>query len=426
MAGGIYLDNHATTRLDPRVLEAMLPWLTDRYGNAGSTTHEMGREAREAVEAARETFAATIGATGREIVFTSGATESTNLAILGTAARACGGTAARACGGTAARGLGGAVPAAVRDAGGLRRLVTVVTEHHATLDPIEHLEREGFDVMRLPVEPQAGGGVPGRIRLADLEAALKPGALIVSVLLASNEIGVVQDMAAIAAAVHAAGAMLHVDCAQAIGRMPVDVDAIGADLASFSAHKFHGPKGAGALYVRRRGRAVRVEPLVYGGGQERGMRSGTLDVPGIVGLAEAARLASDGLATEAPRMRALRDRLWMRLTAGVPGLELNGPPLDETWRDGPPTRLVNNLNVHVPGVDGQTLLATLAGDGLAVSSGSACSAENPRPSHVLRALGRDEDQARASLRFGLSRFTTEAEVDEAAARIVAGVARLRA
>ena len=410
MAGGIYLDNHATTRLDPRVLEAMLPWLTDHYGNAGSTTHEMGREAREAVEAARATFAETIGATAREIVFTSGATESTNLAVLGTAARV------RRSSDAGDRLAPGAPP----------RLVTVATEHHATLDPLEHLEREGFEVVRLAVEPQAGGGVPGRIRLSDLEAALQPGTLLVSVLLASNEIGVVQDVAAIAGAVHAAGAILHVDCAQAVGRMAVDIDALGADLASFSAHKFHGPKGAGALYVRRRGRAVRVEPLVYGGGQERGMRSGTLDVPGIVGLAEAARLAAAGLADEVPQMRRLRDRLWTRLAAGVTGLELNGPPLDATSAGGSLLRLVNNLNVHVPGVDGQTLLATLAGAGLAVSSGSACSAENPRPSHVLLALGRAEDQARASLRFGLSRFTTEVEVDEAAARIVAGIARLRA
>ncbi len=409
MVGGIYLDNHATTRLDPRVLEAMLPWLTDHYGNAGSTTHEMGREAREAVDVARETFARTIGATAREIVFTSGATESINIAILGTAARACGGTAARDRG--AERPL---------------RLVTLTTEHHATLDPVEHLEREGFEVVRLPVEPQAGGGLPGRMRLAELQAAVESGAVLVSVLLAHNEIGVVQDLPAIAAAVHDAGAILHVDCAQAIGRMAVDMDALGADLASFSAHKFHGPKGAGALYVRRRGRAVRVEPLVFGGGQERGMRSGTLAVPGIVGLAEAARLAAEGLATEVPHMRNLRDRLWTRLAAGIDGLELNGPPLDATAADGSPLRLVNNLNVHVPGVDGQTLLATLAGDGLAVSSGSACAAENPRPSHVLLALGRDEDEARASLRFGLSRFTTQAEVDEAAERIVVGVARLRA
>ena len=402
MAGAIYLDNHSTTRLDPRVLEAMLPWLTDHYGNAGSTTHEMGREAREAVDPARETFAAAIGAAGREIVFTSGATESNNLAILGTASRA--------------EHLGDP---------SRRQIVTLVTEHQATLDPVTELERRGFPVTRLPVEPQ-GSERPGRLGLAELRAAVGPQTLLVSVLLANNEIGTIQELAPIAAAVHEAGAILHVDCAQAIGRMPVEVDALGADLASFSAHKCHGPKGVGALYVRRRGRAVRVEPLVFGGGQERGMRSGTLDVPGIVGLAEAARLARAGLADEGPRMRRLRDRLWETLAAGIAGLELNGPPLAAVAADGSPARLVNNLNVHVPGVDGQTLLATLAGDDLAVSSGSACSSASPRPSHVLLAIGRDEDQARASLRFGLSRFTTESEVDEAAARIAAGVAGLRA
>lgn len=400
----IYLDNHATTRLDPRVLEAMLPWLTDHYGNAGSATHEMGREARAAVDAARESFAAAIGATAREIVFTSGATESANLAILGTAARV----------------------RAMAAAGSPPHVVTSATEHHAVLDPVEHLERQGVAVTRLGVVRQGEAGVPGRIRLDGLEAALRPETCLVSVLLANNEIGVVQDVAAIAEIAHARGAVVHVDCAQAVGRMPVDVDALGADLASFSAHKFHGPKGVGALYVRRRGRPVRVEPLVFGGGQERGMRSGTLDVPGIVGLAEAARLAVAGLADEVPRMRALRDRLWERLAHGIAGLALNGPALDGHDAAGCPLRLVNNLNVQVPGVDGQTLLATLARDDLAVSSGSACSSEHPRPSHVLLALGLDEDQARASLRFGLSRFTTPEEVDMAAARIAAGVARLRA
>ena len=401
----IYLDNHATTRLDPRVLEAMLPWLTDRYGNAGSVTHEMGREARAAVEAARETFAAAIGAEAREIVFTGGATESTNLAILGNAAR------------HARLRAAGAAPG---------HIVTTVVEHLAVLDPVEHLERAGVAVTRLDVVPQgSAGGVPGRLRLADLDAALGPDTFLVSVLLANNEIGTVEDVAAIAERVHAAGAMLHVDCAQAVGRMPVDVDALGADLASFSAHKFHGPKGAGAVYVRRRGRAVRVEPLVHGGGQERGMRAGTLDVPAIVGIAAAARLANDALPVDVPGMRRLRDRLWGRLRDGTDGITLNGPPLDAVDATAAPVRLVNNLNVAISGVDGQSLLATLSAAGLAVSSGSACSSESPRPSHVLRALGLDDDQARASLRFGLSRFTTEEDVDEAALRIVAGVARLR-
>lgn len=388
----IYLDNHSTTRLAPRVLEAMLPWLTDHYGNAGSTTHQMGREAREAVDAARETFAAAIGATAREIVFTSGATESNNLAILGTASRR-----------GAAKG----------------HVITAVTEHHAVLDPIEHLAREGFAVTRLPVA--AGTGL---LDPADVAAALRPDTFLVSVMLANNEIGTIQNIPAIAAAVHEHGAVLHVDCAQALGRVQMDVDALGADLASLSAHKFHGPKGVGGLYVRRRERAVRVDPLVFGGGQERGMRSGTLDVPGIVGMAEAARLAASRLTEEQPRLRDRRDRLWQRLEAGVPGIVLNGPPLAEE-AGSTLMRLPNNLNVHVPDVDGQTLLATLAGAGLAVSSGSACSSETPRPSHVLLAIGLTDDEARASLRFGMSRFTTEDEIDRAAEVIAAGVARLR-
>jgi cysteine desulfurase len=385
----IYLDNHSTTRLDPRVLESLLPWLTDHYGNAGSVTHDMGREARAAVDGARETVAAAIGGAAREIVFTSGATEANNLAILGAAARR-----------GVARG----------------HVITVATEHHAVLDPVEHLERIGFAATRLPVALQTG-----ILSLDALEAALRPETFLVSVMLANNEIGVVQDISAIAERVHSRGALLHVDCAQAVGRLPVNVDALGADLASFSAHKFHGPKGTGCLYVRRRERAVRIDPLVYGGGQERGMRSGTLDVPGIVGMAEAARLAVENLPEEPARLRGLRDRLWRLLQAGIPGIAINGPPLDD-----PALRIVNNLNVRIPGVDGQSLLATLGGAGLALSSGSACSSESPRPSHVLQAIGLDEDQARASLRFGLSRFTTADEIDRAAQIIAAGVARVRA
>ncbi|MFM8708813.1 MAG: cysteine desulfurase family protein [Planctomycetia bacterium] len=343
-------------------------------------------------------------------MFTGGATESNNLALLGAARRW--------------KNL-------ARAGAGHGHVVTVATEHDAVLDPCDHLERQGVAVTRLSVEPQtspgtSGAGIPGRIRLEDLAAAPRPDTFLVSVMLANNEIGVVQDIPAIAAVVRAGGqgTLLHVDCAQAIGRMAVDVEALGADLASFSAHKFHGPKGMGALWLRRRGRVVRVEPLVYGGGQERGMRSGTLDVPGIVGMAEAARLAAAGLAEETARMRSLRDRLWRGLGAAIAGIALNGPPLDAEAA-GQPVRLVNNLNVRVPGVDGQSLLSLLSAEGLAVSSGSACSSEQPRPSHVLLALGLDEDQARASLRFGLSRFTTAAEIDAAAGRIAAGVARLK-
>jgi cysteine desulfurase len=265
----------------------------------------------------------------------------------------------------------------------------------------------------------------GMIDPAVVDLAWDDDTFLASVLLANNEIGAVQDVRAIADVVHRCGGLLHVDCTQALGRMPVDVDALGADLASFSAHKFHGPKGVGALWVRRRGSPVRIDPLVFGGGQERGLRSGTHDVPGIVGMTAAADLAVAGLAEEAPRVRRLRDRLMEKLSAGISGLALNGPPLDGILADGTQARLVNNLNVRVPGVDGQTLLATLDGEGLAVSSGSACSSEHPRPSHVLLALGLDADQARSSLRFGLSRFTTESEIDEAAQTIVQGVSALR-
>ena len=260
----------------------------------------------------------------------------------------------------------------------------------------------------------------GQLSLDELSAAFRPDTFLVSVMLANNEIGTIQNIPAIAQRVHAHGALLHVDCAQGLGRMPVSVSAMDADLASFSSHKFHGPKGVGALYVRRSGRAVRIDPLVFGGGQERGMRSGTLDVPGIVGMAAAAQLAVAGLPVEAARMRELRDMLWSLLSQSIDGIFINGPPLND-----PMERLVNNLNVRVAGIEGESLLATLSADGLAVSSGSACSSESPRPSHVLLAIGLDSDQARASLRFGLSRFTAADEVVEAAARIAAGVARLR-
>jgi cysteine desulfurase len=397
----IYLDNHATTRLDPRVLEAMLPWLTERYGNAGSATHTMGRDARDAVDASRARMAAAVGADPREIVFTSGATEAINLALQGATLR---------------HGMREGRPG---------RILTLATEHPAVLDTLEHLARRGFCVDRLPVTPQTRPGLSGSILPATIDEAWDDDTFLVSVLLANNEIGVVQDVRGIAEIVRARGGLLHVDASQALGRMPVDVDALGADLASFSAHKFHGPKGVGALWLRRRGRPVRIDPLVFGGGQERGLRSGTHDVPGVVGMATAADLAVAELMPDMARMRRLRDRLMKHLSAGIDGLVLNGPPLDGILPDGTPLRLVNNLNVRVPGVDGQTLLATLDAEGLAVSSGSACSSEQPRPSHVLLALGLDEDQARSSLRFGLSRFTTEEEIDSAARLVVDGAARLR-
>ncbi len=384
----IYLDNHATTRLDPLVLEAMLPWLTDHYGNAGSGTHDLGLEARAAVEAARGQVAAAVGATPREIVFTSGATESVNLALIGAAGRRPG-----------------------------SRLVVAATEHAAVLDTAEHLRQQGWPVTTLPVAGR-DTDCPGLIDLDRLAAAVDDQTAVVSVMLANNEIGSIQPVAQIAQVVHDCGALLHVDCAQAIGNLAVDVDALGADLASFSAHKCHGPKGVGAVYVRRRQRLVRLDAQVFGGGQERGLRSGTLNVPGIVGMGRACELAAAGLPTVPAAVAALRDRLWQRLAAGVAGLRLNGPPLE------PALRLPNNLNVEFPGIDGGTLLAELSRAGVAASAGSACSSDQPRPSHVLLAVGLSDEEARRSLRFGLSRLTTAAEIDRAAAAILAAFRRL--
>jgi cysteine desulfurase len=395
---GIYLDNHSTTRLDPRVLDAMLPWLTDRYGNAGSTTHEMGREAREAVEHARAQVAEAIGARVDEIVFTSGATEAINLAILGSAAR----------------------PG--RESG---HVVSLATEHRATLDPLAHLARHGRAVTLLEVAPQPRGDARddrpcGGVTADEVAGAIRPDTFLVSALLANNEIGTIQPVRAVADVATARGCVVHLDASQALGRVAVDVDGLGCDLASFSAHKFHGPKGAGFLFVRRRDRPCRIEPLVHGGGQERGLRSGTLDVPAIVGMGAAAGIAARDVAAEMPRIALLRDRLWRLLSESIAGITVNGPSLDE-----PTVRLGNNLNVRIERVDGQSLLATLSAAGIAASSGSACSSAEPAPSHVLRAIGLSDDEARSSLRFGLSRFTTEQEVDIAAATIAEGVAHLR-
>jgi len=386
----IYLDNHATTRLDPQVLEAMLPWFTDHYGNADSGTHALGIEARDAVAVAREQVAAAIGATPREVIFTSGATESVNLALAGAASRQPG-----------------------------QQLVVVETEHAAVLDTAAHLERQGWPVMRVPVASREAA-IPGLIDLDQLAAAMTDQTALVSVMLANNEIGLLQPLAEVATLVHRRGALLHVDCAQAIGNLPVSMDAIGADLASFSAHKCHGPKGVGGLYVRRRERLVRLDPLLFGGGQERGLRSGTLNVPAIVGMGRACELAAAGLPGTPAAVAALRNRLWQLLADAVPGVRLNGPPLEGGLR------LPNNLNVEFPGVDGSTLLAELAHEGVAASAGSACSSEHPRPSHVLLALGLSEEEARRSVRLGLSRFTTPAEIESAAEKIVAALRRLTA
>jgi cysteine desulfurase len=388
----IYMDNHATTCVDPRVVEAMLPLFTETYGNAGSTSHVFGWEAKAAADAARASLAAAIGASSREIVITSGATESNNLAIRGLADR------------PRRRG---------------NHVVSVTTEHKAVLDPLKRLARRGFEVTLLPVE-QAGSLQAGAVSLVELEAALRPDTLLVSVMLANNEIGILQPIAQIAEICHRHGVPLHCDATQAVGKLPVDVGQLQVDLLSFSAHKMYGPKGIGVLYVRRHGGAVRLEPQIDGGGQENGLRSGTLNVPGIVGFAKALELCLAELPTEMPRLAALRQRLWAGLQAAIPDVQLNGPAFSPTEST---LRLPGNLNCAFPLVDGEALMMSMKT--VAVSSGSACTSANPEPSHVLRSLGLSEDLTRASLRFGLGRFNTAEHVDFAVGAVAESVHCLR-
>jgi cysteine desulfurase len=387
----VYLDNHATTRLDPRVLEAMRPWFLESYGNAASTGHVFGWDAKDAVDAARETVAAAIGARAREIVFTSGATESNNLALAGAAERA---------------------------ARGRNRIVSVVAEHPSVLEPLEKLRKRGFDVVLLPVRP-AGDPEAGQIRLDQLETALCEPTLLVSVMAANNEIGTLAPLKVIGRLCRQRGVALHVDATQAVGKVPVDVDRWNCDLMSFSAHKIYGPKGVGALFVRRRGSAIRLEPQILGGGHEAGYRSGTLNVPGIVGFAKAVELCQAESESEAQRLRGLRDGLFAKLQATISGVSLNGPALLP-----PEWRLPGNLNVALEGIDGETLLLFMPD--VALSSGAACTSNKPEPSHVLRALGLPDTVVRSSVRFGLGRFTTQHDLDIAVARLAETVARLRA
>lgn len=385
----VYLDYHATTPVDPRVLAYMQPYFTERFGNPGSVGHAYGWEARDAVEEARAQIAAHIGASAREIVFTSGATESNNLALRGTAERA-------------RRG---------------RHIVSIKTEHRAVLDPLAKLARRGYEVTLLDVTP-APHPQAGLLDVDRLAAALRPETFLVSVMLANNEIGVIQPLAEIARLCRERGVLLHCDATQAVGKMPVNVDELCVDLMSFTAHKIYGPKGIGALYVRREP-PVALQPQIDGGGQERGRRSGTLNVPGIVGFARALELCAQEWPDEPQRLARLRDRLFEQLAATLPGTVLNGPSLDL-----PGLRLPGNLNVAIEGVDGEALLAALRD--VAVSSGSACTSADPEPSHVLRALGLSEPLVRASLRFGLGRFTTEEEVDFAAAYVAERAQHVRA
>lgn len=385
----IYLDNHATTRCDPRVVEAMLPFFTEHYGNAGSITHRLGYRAKEAVDDARERVAAAIHAGSREVIFTSGATESNNLAIRGTAGR--------------------------RQRHG-RHIVSVQTEHSSVLGPLEALQRHGFEITLLPVQPQ-GRPKAGQVDVDRLDSVLRDDTILVSVMLANNEIGVIQPLAEISEICRRRGIPLHTDATQAVGKIPVDVDALGVDLMSFSAHKVYGPKGVGALYVRGGANPRRLEPIIEGGGQENHLRSGTLNVPGIVGFAVALELCLKEMPEAMPRLRHLRDRLFAGLCE-LGGVSLNGPALEP-----PELRLPGNLNVSFTHIDGESLM--LLTPEIAVSSGAACSASDPEPSHVLRALGLSHEQVRGSIRFGLGRFNTEGDIDRAVEVIAAAVERLR-
>lgn len=386
----IYMDNHATTRVDPRVVEAMAPYWTEHYGNAGSVSHAFGHRAAEAADEARHRLAAAIGASPREIVFTSGATESNNLAIRGVLERA------------RLRG---------------NHVVSVATEHRAVLDPLARLARKDFEITLATVK-QAGDSRAGELDLEQFLGLLRDHTALVSVMLANNEIGVVQPVAEIAHQCRRRGIAVHTDATQAVGKLPLDVSALGVDLMSFSAHKIYGPKGIGALYVRRGPGSVRLVPQVDGGGQEGGLRSGTLNVPGMVGFAAALDLCLAELPAETLRLAELRNRLQAGIVQELEGVRLNGPDLHSAG-----LRLPGNLNLSFTNVDGEALMMSM--QRLAVSSGSACTSANPEPSHVLRALGLGEDHARASLRFGLGRFNTADDVEQAIGLVADAVRRLR-
>ena len=375
----IYMDGHATTRVDPRVIEAMLPFFGEYYGNAASRHHRFGWTVRDAVADARAEVAALVGAPARDLVFTSGATESNNLAVKG-------------------------VAEAARDRG--NHIVTARTEHRAILDPCARLEQQGMRVSYLSV------GNDGVLDPAALEAAITPTTVLVTVMMANNEIGVLQPIAVLARLARARGVLLHTDAAQAAGKVPIDVEADGIDLLSLTAHKLYGPKGVGALFIRH---GVAVAPLVDGGGHEGGLRSGTLNVPAIVGFGRAAAICADEMPGEAARLSRLRDRLWDGIRRSLRGVTVNG-----SMR----ARLPHNLNISVDGLHGEQLLMGL--DDVAVSSGAACTSASREPSHVLRALGLGDARARASIRFGLGRFNTEAEVDYVIEKLCSLVTRLRA
>jgi cysteine desulfurase len=378
----IFMDNHSTTQVDPRVLEAMLPFFTEQYGNAASRNHVFGWTAEAAVEHARTQVAALIGGDGKEIVWTSGATESNNLAIKG-------------------------ATSFYKKQG--NHVITVETEHKSVLDTCKRLQREGVEVTYL--RPNKDGSVTPEM----VTAAMTPKTVVVSIMLANNEIGVVQDVNAIGAAIKATNpkTLFHIDAVQGAGKVPFDVEQSKADLVSLSAHKIYGPKGIGALWVRRKPR-VRIDPLIDGGGHERGMRSGTLPVPMIVGFGKAAELSREEREAEAIRLGALRDRLYRSISSRLPETYVNGS-IEH--------RLPGNLNISFAFVEGESLLMALKD--VAVSSGSACTSASLEPSYVLRALGAGDELAHSSIRFGIGRFNTEEEIDYVADLVVKSVERLR-
>jgi len=377
----IYLDCHATTPVDERVMAAMIPYFTEKFGNAASISHVYGWESETAVRQTRELLANAINATPEEIVFTSGATEANNLAIKG-------------------------IAEAYFQKG--QHIVTINTEHKAVLDPCEYLKSLGFDITVLPVKKD------GLIDLNQLEKALRDDTILVSVMAANNEIGVLQPIAEIGAMCHQRQIIFHTDAAQAIGKIPLDVEAMNIDLMSLTAHKVYGPKGIGALYVRRRNPRVKLASQQHGGGHERGMRSGTLYTPQIVGFGKAVEIAIAEQETENQRLTVLRERLWQQLST-VQGIYINGDPQK---------RLAGNLNISVEGVDGAALSLGLQSI-VAVSSGSACSSNNIAPSYVLKALGHSDKLAYASVRFGIGRFNTVEEIDQVAQQVISTVQGLR-
>jgi cysteine desulfurase len=377
----IYMDNHATTPMDPRVLEEMLPYFVERFGNAASRNHEFGWVAEQAVEQSRERIAKLIGATSKEIIFTSGATESNNLAIKGVAEM-------------------------YKEKG--NHIITQVTEHKAVLDTCKRLEKYGYRVTYLPVQKN------GQIDLEDLKRAMDDKTILVSIMTANNEIGVLQPIEAIGKLCHERGVLFHTDAVQAIGKVPFNVIEKNVDLASITAHKLYGPKGVGALYVRRKNPRVQLVAQIDGGGHERGMRSGTLNVPGIVGLGAACNIAFNDMAEESKRLAGMRDNLKDQIFAELDEVYINGSTED---------RLPGNMNISFAYVEGESLLMGI--NDIAVSSGSACTSATLEPSYVLKALGAGDDLAHSSIRFGIGRFNTQAEVDYVARRVIDTVKRLR-